>query len=101
MIGTRARAMMSSTSIPRDRRGVGDVEHVQAVVHDASPLGRGELGGTDVHTAVLLHGVDVDHFTAQSFREIQTEFGLSCGGRADHGNGPDHDRHPSSSHVPT
>src|SRR5690606_40477898 len=38
-------------------RGLGDVPDVEQVVGDAAPLVGGELGGTDVHAPVQLHGV--------------------------------------------
>lgn len=55
-----------------------DVPDVQEVVRDAVPLLLGELGGADVHAAVQLHGVGVDHLTVQGPGQGDTEVGLAA-----------------------
>src|SRR5690606_23458252 len=44
-----------------DRGLFGDFEDVQLMVRDAAPLRVGDLRGADVHAAVELHRVGVDH----------------------------------------
>jgi hypothetical protein len=58
---------------------------VHEVVRDAAPLGDGELGGADVHAAVDLHRVGVDHLAAQALGEVEGEPGLAGRGRPDDG----------------
>ena len=44
-----------------------------------------QLGGADVHAAVELHRVGVDHLAAEPLGERDAEVGLADGGRADDG----------------
>src|SRR5665648_710983 len=55
--------------VARDGGVLADVEHVELVVRHPAPLGDGQLGGSDVHPAVQLHGVGVDHLPAEPLRE--------------------------------
>ena len=48
------------------------------------PLGRGELGGADVHAPVELHRVGVDHLAAQGVRQGEAQRRLAGRGRPDH-----------------
>ena len=50
--------------VPADGRGLGHLEHVELVVRDAAPLGRGQLRGADVHAAVELHRVGINDLSA-------------------------------------
>ena len=49
-----------------------------------SPLGRGQLGGADVHAPVELHRVGVDHLAVERVGQGQAERGLAGRGRPDH-----------------
>ena len=51
--------------VGRDAGLVAHVEHVELVVRYATALRRRQLRGADVHPPVELHGVGVDHLTAQ------------------------------------
>ena len=51
----------------------------------AAPLLPGQLGRADVHALVELHGVGVDHLSAQAERELDGEIGLARRGRAHDG----------------
>jgi len=77
--------------VARDGGVLVDVEHVELVVRHPAPLGDGQLGGPDVHPAVQLHGVGVDHLPAEPLRERDAKVGLAGGGRAD--DGDDQRRH--------
>ena len=79
-----------------DARGVGDIEDVESVMRDAATLLGPELGGADVHAAVLLHRVAVDDFTAEAFGQIQRELRFAGARGPDHGDGgrAGHDHHP-------
>src|SRR5699024_5262046 len=85
----------------RDTGGLGDLQHVEPMVRDPAPLSRRELGGPDVHPAVLLHGVAVDDLTAESLGEAEGQLGLPRPGRPHHGDGdtPGHDGAPGSPGV--
>ena len=47
-----------------DRGRRRDLLEVEQVVRDAAPLGLGKLGRADVHAAVDLHRIGVDHLAA-------------------------------------
>src|SRR3712207_8460973 len=49
----------------RDGRGFGHREGVEQVVWDATTLRDRQLGRADVHPAVDLHGVGVDHLATE------------------------------------
>ena len=68
------------------RSGLGHVPHIELVVRDSLALGRGELGGANVHTAVELHGIDVDHLAAQLLRQRQPQRRFAGGGGSKHCN---------------
>ena len=69
----------------RRRPACADVPQVEQVVRHAAPLGEVGLGGADVHAAVELHGIGVDHLTAEPLGEGDGERGLPGGGGADDG----------------
>jgi hypothetical protein len=73
-------------------RRLGDLEDVDPVVRDAPTLGGREFGGPDIHAAVLLHRVAVDHLPAQPLGQIEGEVGLPGPRRPNHrdGRGPAH-----------
>ena len=73
----------------RDARRLGDLPDVQHVMGHAVALLGGELGGADVHAAIKLHGVGVDHLTAQRQRQRHSERALTGRGGTDD---RDHDR---------
>ena len=81
----------------RDTRGVGDIEDVESVVRDAAPLIQRQLGGPDLHAAVLLHRVTVHDLAAEALGQIQREFRFAGARRPDHGDRgrPVHDHHPT------
>jgi hypothetical protein len=64
---------------------VGDVPDVEQVVRDAAALLERELRGADVHAAVELHRVGVDHLPADLARQCDGEVALARGGGADDG----------------
>jgi len=75
------------TLIAADRRGLGDVEHVELVMRNPAPLGNRQFRGADVHPAVELHGVGVDDLTAEPFGQVQRQGTLARPGRPDDGDG--------------
>src|SRR5690606_38589206 len=66
-----------------DRGGLRDVPDVQQVVRDALALLGRQLGGSDVHPPVELHGVGVDDLTAEPTGQGNTQIGLSGRGGSD------------------
>ena len=56
---------------------LGDVQGVQEVVGHAAPFGRGDLGGTDVHAPVELHGIGIDHLAVQLECKADRKIGLT------------------------
>jgi hypothetical protein len=80
------------------RRRLAHVPEVEQVVRHAVPLAGVGLGGADVHAAVQLHRVGVDHLAAEPVRQGDSEGGLAGGGGAhqrDHRRGTAH-RTPQS-----
>ena len=73
--------------VPGHRRLLGDIQHVQLVVRHTRPLGRRQLGRADVHPAVELHGVGVDHLSPETQREGDPEVRLPGRRGADDGDG--------------
>ena len=69
-------------------RRFAHVPQVEQVVRHPAPFGGVGLGRADVHAAVELHRVGVDHLAAEPARQLHGERGLAGGGRPDHG----HDR---------
>ena len=65
-------------------------------MRDTAAGSRINLGGADIHAAVLLHGVGVDDLTADLLGDRQRKVGFPGSGRPDDGDGP----HPRS-HNPT
>ena len=61
----RPRAARASPLVRGHAGLLGDVEHVEQVVRHAAALGRRQLRRADVHAAVELHGVGVDHLAAE------------------------------------
>ena len=68
-----------------DGRRLGDVEHVEQVVRDSTPLVDRQLRRADVHAAVDLHRVGVDHLSPEALGEVEAQPGLARCGRADEG----------------
>jgi hypothetical protein len=68
-----------------DGRALGHVPDIQQMVRHAVAFGLGELGRADVHPAVELHRVGVDHLAAELVRERDAEIRFAGRGRADHG----------------
>ncbi len=67
-----------------DAGGLGDVPDVQQPVGDGPALVERQLGGSDVHPPVELHGVGIDHFAPELLSEEHPQVGLSgCGGTDD------------------
>jgi len=64
----------------RDSTHIPDVEQV---VGHAAALGRGQLGGADVHAAIELHRVGIDDLPGPPQGEFDGEVALSHRGRAD------------------
>ena len=66
-------------------------------MRDAVPLTGRQLGGAEVHAAVLLHGVGVDHFdadlAAQPVGDGERELGFAGAGGADDRDRPRGRRH--------
>jgi hypothetical protein len=56
---------------------LGHVEHVEKVVRNARSLLDGQLCGADVHAAVELRRVGVDHLAAEGLRERDGQVGLA------------------------
>jgi hypothetical protein len=73
-----------------DARALGHVPHVQQVVRHPAPLGRGGLRGADVHAAVELHRVGVDHLGADPLGQLDRQRGLAGRGRPDEREQPAH-----------
>ena len=69
----------------RDVGALGDVEQVEQVVRDAPALVDGHLRGADVHPGVQLHGVGVDHLTAETLGQVERQPGLAGRRRTDDG----------------
>ncbi len=82
--------------VDRHRRGLGDLPEVEQVVRDPAALGRCELGRSDVHAPVELHGVGVHHLASEPAGQFDTERGLAGRGGTDDG---DHERCRSSRHA--
>ena len=61
------------------------LEEVEQVVRDAASLGLGQLGGADVHAAVDLHRVGVDHLSPEPLGEVEAEARLARRGGSDEG----------------
>ena len=69
---------------PKDPTAI-DIEHVKQMVRDSPPVGKRQLGRSDVHAPVELHGVRVDDLRLpERLGEIEGEGGLPGRGRADH-----------------
>src|ERR1700756_3582527 len=64
-----------------DRGGSGDIQDVQLVVSDATPLLDRQLRGADVHATVELHSVCIHDLAAKSLRDCERQLGLAraCG----------------------
>jgi len=79
-----------------ERQGTSSAKLARQVVRDAASVGLGQLGGADVHAAVELHGVGVDHLapTPRAFLQPQGhldgEIRLAHSGRADDRDHLDH-----------
>jgi hypothetical protein len=71
-----------------DARCLGDVPDVEELVRDVTALLGRQLGGSDVHPPVELHGVGVDDFTAQPLSQDDPQIGLSGRGGADDSDDP-------------
>ena len=70
---------------PGELRGVerfGQIADVNEVMRHAGAVGGRWLGRADVESAIDLHGIGGDDFTAELFREAQGDFGFADGGRA-------------------
>ena len=52
-------------------------------MRNSAALGGGELAGADVHAAVQLHGVGVDHLAVERAGQPQRQFGLTGRRRPD------------------
>ena len=74
----------------RDADLLGDIEDVQEVVRDPLALAQGELGGADVHAAIDLERVRIDHLATEASGDFDANVGLAHCGRTDDG----HDRGP-------
>ena len=77
-----ARSARACALVRRDRGVLLHLEHVELVVGHAPALGGGELGGADVHPAVELHRVGVDHLAAERQRERERR-ARTCRWRSD------------------
>ena len=73
---------------------LGHVESVQEVMAYARPVGRGGLGGADVHPAIELEGVGVDDLGPEPLGQLEGDLALARGGRAHDGD----DRRPGLRH---
>ena len=77
----------------RDRGGFGDVEDIELMMGYPAPFVDGQFGGADVHAAVELHCVGVDHldrqFAGQALRDRQGEIGLAGAGGSHQSQRPD------------
>ena len=71
-----------------DGGGDRDVPDVQEVVRDTATLLGCQLGGTDVHPSVELHGVGVDDLAAEPLGQEDAQIGLSGRGGPDDGDDP-------------
>ena len=68
-----------------DGRGLTHVPQVEEVMRHAAALGGVGLRRPDVHAAVELHRVGVDHLAAEAPGELDRQRGLAGGRRADDG----------------
>ena len=66
-----------------DRGGVRDLQDVEEMVRDAAAPVHRQLRGTDVHTAVELHRIDVDDLTVERPGQGEGDLGLAGPGGAD------------------
>ncbi len=69
--------------IAGDRRGLGDIQHVELVVRDPATLGDRQFCGADVHAAVELHRVGIHDLATDPLGHRQRQRRLSGAGRAD------------------
>ena len=69
----------------RDAGFLGHIQDVQEMVWHSPAFGPGDLGGTDVHAAVELHGIGVDDLAVELQCERDREIGLAGAGRPDDG----------------
>ena len=75
---------------PDELRGVegsGQIADVNEVMRHAGAVGGRWLGRADVESAIDLHGIGGNDFTAELFREAQGDFGFAGGGRTGDENG--------------
>jgi hypothetical protein len=71
-----------------DARRLRHVPDVEEVVGDPAAFLVRQLGGADVHPAVELHRVRVDHLTAETRGQVDAEIGLSGRGGTHDGDDP-------------
>ena len=59
-------------------------------MRDSPAFGKNDLGGSDVHSPVLLHGVGADDLAPDPFGDVKRKSGLAGAGGTDDRNGPGH-----------
>ncbi len=67
-------------------KDIGGIQAIQQVVGDARALGRRQLAGAHVKTAIQLHGIVVHHLAVQPLRQYQRQRRFAGGGRTDNRN---------------
>ena len=86
-VGDRPTELLLETS---HREGFAGLHKIHQMMADRSPFALGELGGSDVHPPVDLHGIHRDQFhgpraTRGRFGDVHRQSRLAAGGRPENG----------------